>query len=141
MHHRVITHPGYLVQQSNAPSHTYLPRLSPESYRPESPSLKPLGKKSPWNFVHDLQPSWKPSKLPIDPRISSSLSRNCRPKPAAMWNGMWQCINQAPGLSDSKASTRYPKAGRVAVSRRVGLSVLRRDMSPVHWAFAWESRT
>jgi hypothetical protein len=79
-------------------------------YNPESPSIKILPFLLPTysfsNFVQDLHPFCVSLNDPIWPVISSVRSKNCTPKPAEMWKGIWQCINQAPGLSDSNASTR-----------------------------------
>lgn len=103
-------------------------------YNPLSPSMSILPFRSPTKSLSQvfqlLHPSSTPTNPPLLSLISSMRSMNCKPRPADTWKGTWQCINQAPGLSDSKASTRYPAAGNVAVSRRIGLSVFSREISP-----------
>ena len=51
------------------------------------------------------QPSVKPEISPKVPMISDGRSRNWRPRPPETCHGMWQCNNQAPGLSAWKAIT------------------------------------
>lgn len=65
-------------------------------------------------------------------RMDFLLSKTSSAKPCEACHAMWQCTNQTPGLSSLNAMARYPPAGRVAVSRRGGLTMLKESIVPSH---------